>query len=72
MAWATIKIKDNEDGSIDFQAELSDPIDNGSLAHQTVVQFIEFADSLQNNSVIAAVPKRSIVSLDGNRLENSK
>lgn len=77
MAWAIIKIKDNPDGSINFEAELSDPPDDNSLAHKALVRFIEFTDqqqanNIQNSSVIAEKQTRTIIGVDGQRMENSK
>lgn len=77
MAWAIIKIKDNSDGSIEFKAELSDPPDNNSNAHQTVLRFIESADKHQTiasqpASVINKPKKKSLVGINGERLEVGK
>lgn len=77
MAWAIIKIKDNKDGSIEFKAELSDPPDNNSNAHQTVIRFIESADQHQtvasNTASVIAKPKtKSLVGINGERLEVGK
>jgi hypothetical protein len=77
MGWAIIKVRDAQDGTVEFEAELSDPPDNNSLAHQVVVRFVESTDSqqansVQANSIIAEKPQRAIIGLDGHRLADSK